>query len=240
MPKCPDCGSPMRIALLGSNRQYECSSNSLFKIEHCWGTIDIDPKKDLSMTEISENLVSDYAGSDDRRKEQTNLKRTETGLQQCEDRYGRFLSKKEIKALQAAQKIVSKYRTAVEKSKEAKIRIERQEKAERERQYRKEFIETADEFLAGLDQEKVLLKCEVLDEFSRTAALYDRLRNFKQHPTKDNFNALKFEVGKEIRFLDLDSDPVEIKKFEEFKTAFLKQRDVKERREAFKIIKSGR
>ncbi len=241
-PKCPKCGKPMKIETVGNFRQYQCSSNSILNPKYCWGSIDIDPKKILSMTEISNNLaINPFTRSDERRKEQTSLKRTETGLQQCEDRYKRFLSEKEIKSLHAAQAIVSKYRTAVEKSKNIAVQIEKKEKLENERLHRKQLIEKADKFLNGLNQDEALLKCETFDQFAngkRNSTLRDRIYFFKKNPQTSQFNSLKIEIAKELEWADLDHDPIELKKFETFEKEFLKNRKIEEKRKTFRIIET--
>lgn len=84
--------------------------------------------------DISEDMASSiFMGSDERRKEQSSLKRTKTGLLQCESRYEKYLSIKGKKGLQTARDILDKFWGATERSKKVAIKKEQLQELEWEK-----------------------------------------------------------------------------------------------------------
>lgn len=250
-PKCPKCGADMTLEFFRYkdsgkvSRYWECVNSSWTRASGCQGRIDIDPKKEIPWTVIAKvEARKAFWGSDHKRKEQTGLKRTITGIRTCKTDNSPYLSEKEIKTLDAAMQILDKYLTASKRVKEELIKIEAQEKKEQEARMAQQEFEEGEKFLDGLDHEKLLEKCEILNLFDHQrrdrwldqTELMQLVKKYRDTPkNKTVYRQLIQKVGKILATNLWDREDKD--RFAQIEKNFLAAKEVQQRRDSLKIVK---
>jgi len=128
MPTCPKCGSPMKIKYL-SSRLYVCTGYP--SGNKCYEQLTIKDDEALSIGEIAADMaISGFlVNSDERRKEQTQLRKSGSMLSKLA-KESKYLSDKERVQLCNSAEIIERLATAAEKSKKV---LKAQEDAEKKR-----------------------------------------------------------------------------------------------------------
>jgi hypothetical protein len=108
----------MRIAYDGNRRYWECRACHAMNI--------IAPDAELTIKEMADDMARGFfAGADSQRKKQTHYRRLAGGLTKLEDR--KYLSEREVKAIDQAARILERLATAAEQAKKEKKRMEQEE-----------------------------------------------------------------------------------------------------------------
>lgn len=249
-PKCPECGADMTFEFFRYkdsgkvSRYWECVNSSWTRANGCQGRIDIDPKKEIPWTVIAKiEAQKNFWGSDHKRKEQTGLKRTITGIRTCKNDNARYLSQKEVKALDAAMQILDKFLTASKKTKDELIKLEALAKKEEEAKAAQREFEDGEKFLTGLDHEGLLEKCEILNLFDHRRKDQwldhtDLMRLVKAHrdnpKNKKVYRQLLQKVGRILASNLWDQEDKD--RFAQVEEEFLAEKEVQLRRDNLKII----
>ncbi|MEW8015081.1 MAG: hypothetical protein AB2807_09940 [Candidatus Sedimenticola endophacoides] len=166
VPQCPKCGKPMKVVNSGHRRYWECVDRMMFSPSSCNGYLEIPGDERLSTQAIARDMAQlGVLGSNsgERKKQQATNRRAATS---CRTAAGSpYLSEAERKALENAATILDRLAFAAERAKtELKVLEE-----DRCRQYaaddRRERLDLAERFLAGLDGAGKRFRAEALAEY---------------------------------------------------------------------------